>query len=66
MEPTTGLEPEAPVDCGSLVIATITLLLSGGLVALRTAAVATGFPIAVMLILMCYGVWQALSAARPT
>ena len=37
------------------------LLIGGGLNALQTAAIATGFPFAVILVLMCYTVYQGLS-----
>jgi choline/glycine/proline betaine transport protein len=36
------------------------LLWGGGLNALQTAAIATGFPFAVILVLMCYTVYQGL------
>jgi choline/glycine/proline betaine transport protein len=36
------------------------LLWGGGLGALQTAAIATGFPFAVILVLMCYTVYQGL------
>ena len=34
--------------------------------ALQAAALATGFPIALVLLAMCYSVWKGLRAARPT
>ncbi|MGM0606329.1 MAG: BCCT family transporter, partial [Halobacteriota archaeon] len=37
------------------------LLVGGGLNALQTAAIATGFPFAIILVLMCYTVWLGLS-----
>ncbi|WP_049986011.1 BCCT family transporter [Halobellus rufus] len=36
------------------------LLIGGGLNALQTAAIATGFPFAIILVLMCYTVYQGL------
>jgi betaine/carnitine transporter, BCCT family len=42
----------------------ITLLLSGGLAALQSAAVATGLPFAVLLILMMVSTWQGLRGER--
>ncbi|WP_026381024.1 BCCT family transporter [Afifella pfennigii] len=38
----------------------IALLLGGGLTALQSAAVATGFPFAIILLLMCYCIWKGL------
>ena len=43
-------------------IVAITLLVSGGLVALQTAALMTGFPFALVLVAMCYSTWKGLSA----
>ena len=42
----------------------ITLLISGGLVALQTAALTTGFPITLILLALCYSIWKGLRAAR--
>ena len=42
----------------------IALLLGGGLVALQAAALATGFPFALVLVAMCYSTWKGLRAAR--
>ncbi|MDP2125415.1 MAG: BCCT family transporter [Parvibaculum sp.] len=36
------------------------LLLAGGLAALQTGAIASGFPLAVILLLVCYGLFTAL------
>ena len=41
----------------------ITLLVSGGLVALQTAALITGFPFAVLVLVMCVSVWKGLRRA---
>ena len=35
-----------------------------GLVALQAAALATGFPFALVLVAMCYSTWKGLRAAR--
>ena len=66
---TAGGKLDAPVAqrvfwCALEGIVAITLLLGGGLVALQTAALATGFPFALVLIAMCYSTWKGLSAAR--
>jgi choline/glycine/proline betaine transport protein len=37
------------------------LLLGGGLAALQTAAILSGLPFAVVLLLLCFGVWRAVS-----
>ena len=50
--------------CSFVGIVAMTLLVSGGLVALQTAALTTGFPIALMLVALCYSVWKGLSTAR--
>ena len=42
----------------------ITLLISGGLVALQTAALITGFPITLILLALCYSIWKGLGAVR--
>ena len=41
----------------------ITLLVGGGLVALRTAALVTGFPFALLLLAMCFSTWKGLREA---
>jgi len=41
----------------------ITLLVSGGLVALQTAALITGFPFALLVLAMCFSVWKGLRTA---
>ena len=66
---TAGGKVDAPVVqrifwCSFVGIVAITLLVSGGLVALQTAALTTGFPIALMLIALCYSIWKGLRAAR--
>ena len=42
-----------------------TLLLGGGLVALPAAALATGFPFALVLVAMCWSTWKGLRACSP-
>ena len=64
---TAGGKLDAPVAqrvfwCAFEGIVAITLLLGGGLVALQTAALATGFPFALVLIAMCYSIWKGLRA----
>ena len=66
---TAGGKLDAPVVqrvfwCSFEGIVAITLLISGGLVALQTAALITGFPIALILIALCYSIWKGLRAAR--
>ncbi|MCT7373633.1 BCCT family transporter [Chelativorans salis] len=39
----------------------IVLLLGGGLAALQAGAIATGFPFAILLVLMLYATWRALA-----
>ena len=67
---TAGGKLDAPVAqrifwCASEGIVAITLLLGGGLVALQAAALATGFPFALVMIAMCYCTWKGLRAAQP-
>lgn len=38
----------------------IVLLLGGGLAALQASAIATGFPFAILLLLMMYATWRVL------
>jgi len=40
----------------------IALLLGGGLASLQAASIATGFPFAIVLVLMCYSTWKGLRA----
>ena len=66
---TAGGKLDAPVAqrvfwCSFEGIVAITLLISGGLVALQTATLITGFPIALILLAMCYSIWKGLRAAR--
>ena len=67
---TAGGKLDAPVVqrifwCSFEGIVAITLLVSGGLVALQTAALMTGFPFALVLLGMCYSTWTGLRATRP-
>ena len=66
---TAGGKLDTPVKqrvfwCAFEGLVAITLLLGGGLVALQTAALTTGFPISLVLIGLCYSTWKGLSAAR--
>ena len=65
---TAGGKLDAPIAqrlfwCAFEGIVAITLLLGGGLVALQAAALATGFPIALVLVAMCYTTWKGLRTA---
>ena len=65
---TAGGKLDAPVAqrvfwCAFEGIVAITLLVSGGLVALQTASRLTGFPFALVLIGMCYSIWMGPRAA---
>lgn len=66
---TAGGKLDAPVVqrvfwCSFEGLIAITLLISGGLVALQTAALTTGFPIALILLALCYSIWRGLRAVR--
>ena len=66
---TAGGKLDAPVAqrvfwCAFEGIVAITLLLGGGLVALQTAALATGFPFALLLLALCYSVLEGVSRVR--
>jgi len=66
---TSGGKLDAPVIqrvfwCVFEGIVAITLLVGGGLVALQTAALMTGFPFALVLVGMCYSTWKGLCASR--
>ena len=66
---TAGGKLDAPVAqrvfwCTFEGLVAIALLLGGGLVALQAAALATGFPFALVLLAMCYSTWKGLRAAR--
>ena len=68
---TAGGKVDAPVVqrvfwCSFVGIVAMTLLVSGGLRALQTAALTTGFPITVILVALCYSVWKGLRAAGTT
>ena len=62
---TSGGEPEPPVwqrvfwAVTEGVVAAV-LLLAGGLAALQTGAIASGFPLAAILLVVCYGLFTAL------
>ena len=66
---TSGGKLDAPVIqrvfwCVFEGIVAITLLVGGGLVALQTAALMTGFPFALVLLALCYSTWKGLRASR--
>jgi BCCT family betaine/carnitine transporter len=42
----------------------ITLLIGGGLAALQSAAIATGFPFAIVLLAACVGIFMGLHEER--
>ena len=65
---TTGGKLDAPVAlrvfwCTFEGLVAVTLLVSGGLVALQTAALMTGFPFALLLLAMCLSTWKGLRVA---
>ena len=65
---TAGGKLDAPVAqrvfwCAFEGLVAIALLLGGGLVALQAAALATGFPFALVLLAMCCSTWKGLRAA---
>ena len=64
---TAGGKLDAPVAlrvfwCTFEGLVAITLLVSGGLVALQTAALVTGLPFALVLLAMCLSTWKGLRA----
>ncbi len=64
---TAGGKTDAPVAqrifwCTFEGLVAIALLLGGGLGSLQAAAIATGFPFAIVLVLMCYSTWKGLRA----
>ena len=66
---TAGGKLDAPVAqrvfwCTFEGLVAIALLLGGGLAALQAAALATGFPFALVLLAMCWSTWKGLRAAR--
>jgi BCCT family betaine/carnitine transporter len=66
---TAGGKIEAPVAqrvfwCLLEGLVAIALLLGGGLTSLQAAAIATGFPFAIVLVLMCFSLYKGLSAER--
>jgi choline/glycine/proline betaine transport protein len=56
-EPVLWLRVGWALACGAVAG---TLLLAGGLSAVQMAAVIAGLPLAVVMLLMCYGIWKAL------
>ncbi|MDF1732359.1 MAG: BCCT family transporter [Minwuia sp.] len=66
---TAGGKIDAPVAqrvfwCVFEGLVAITLLLGGGLGSLQAAAIATGFPFAIIMVVMCYCIYKGLSAER--
>lgn len=66
---TAGGKTDAPVTqrifwCTFEGLIAIALLLGGGLGSLQAAAIATGFPFAIVLVLMVYCTWKGLAAER--
>ena len=66
---TAGGKTDAPVAqrifwCTFEGLIAIALLIGGGLGSLQAAAIATGFPFAIVLVLMVYCTWKGLSAER--
>ena len=66
---TAGGKVDAPVVqrvfwCTFEGLVAIALLLGGGLASLQAAAIATGFPFAIVLVAMCYSVYVGLRAER--
>ncbi len=64
---TSGGKVDAPVQqrvfwCTFEGLVAIALLLGGGLASLQAAAIATGFPFAIVLVAMCYSVYVGLRA----
>ena len=67
---TAGGKVDAPVAqrifwCTFEGLVSITLLLGGGLASLQAAAIATGFPFAIVLVAMVYSTYRGLRA-EPT
>ena len=67
---TAGGKVDAPVAqrifwCTFEGLVAITLLLGGGLASLQAAAIATGFPFAIVLVAMVYSTYRGLRA-EPT
>jgi len=63
---TAGGKVDAPVAqrifwCTFEGLVAIALLLGGGLASLQAAAIATGFPFALVLVAMCYSIWKGIS-----
>ena len=61
---TDGPLPQRVFWCVFEGLVAITLLLGGGLAALQAMAVATGFPFAILLLLMCVSIYVGLSQER--
>jgi betaine/carnitine transporter, BCCT family len=68
---TAGGKVDAPVAqrvfwCSFEGLVAIALLLGGGLASLQAAAIATGFPFAIVLVVMCYSTFVGLRAEHRT
>jgi BCCT family betaine/carnitine transporter len=61
---TDGPLPQRVFWCLFEGLVAIALLLGGGLAALQAMAVATGFPFAILLLLLCGSIWVGLRAER--
>ena len=64
---TAGGKIDAPVQqrvfwCSFEGLVAIALLLGGGLTALQAAAISTGFPFAILLLIMCVGLYKGLKS----
>ena len=64
---TAGGKIDAPVQqrvfwCSFEGLVAIALLLGGGLTALQAAAISTGFPFAILLLVMCIGLYKGLKS----
>ena len=63
---TAGGKVDAPVAqrvfwCTFEGLVAIALLLGGGLASLQAASIATGFPFAIVLVVMCWSIWKGIS-----
>ena len=66
---TAGGKTDAPVVqrvfwCIFEGLVAIALLLGGGLAALQAAAIATGLPFAILLVVMCWSIYRGLSTEK--
>ncbi len=66
---TAGGKVDAPVPqrvfwCTFEGLVAIALLIGGGLTSLQAMVISTGLPFTLVLLLMCYAIWQGLSSER--